>query len=89
MPWLSPSLDGNPVLWREWHRTRPSLFSVVVMGLFGGLSLLCSGIVMVSPGGAACAFVNGFQVSIGLLFVSVAAASSLGEERRGEASICF
>src|SRR5262249_52494685 len=21
---LSPSLDGNPVLWREWHRRRPS-----------------------------------------------------------------
>src|SRR6516162_11186326 len=20
----SPSLDGNPVLWREWHRRRPS-----------------------------------------------------------------
>src|SRR5207245_9849856 len=22
--WPSPSLDGNPVLWREWHRSRPS-----------------------------------------------------------------
>ena len=22
--WPSPSLDGNPVLWREWHRNRPS-----------------------------------------------------------------
>ncbi len=81
LPWLSPSLDGNPVLWREWHRSRPSRFSLVVMGLFGGVSLFCSGIVIISPGGQACAWVNGFQVSIGLLFVSVAAASSLGEER--------
>jgi len=22
--WPSPTLDGNPVLWREWHRNRPS-----------------------------------------------------------------
>jgi ABC-type transport system involved in multi-copper enzyme maturation permease subunit len=22
--WPSPTLDGNPVLWREWHRSRPS-----------------------------------------------------------------
>ncbi len=81
LPWLSPSLDGNPVLWREWHRSRPSRFSLLLIGLFGGVSLFCSGIVIISPGGQACAWVNGFQVSIGLLFVSVAAASSLGEER--------
>src|SRR5262249_19959054 len=34
----SPSLDGNPVLWREWHRRRPSRWSVAVWGLFGVLS---------------------------------------------------
>src|SRR5205823_6197582 len=33
----SPSLDGNPVLWREWHRRRPSRWSVAVWGLFGVL----------------------------------------------------
>ena len=22
--WMGPTLDGNPVLWREWHRNRPS-----------------------------------------------------------------
>ena len=34
----APSLDGNPVLWREWHRRRPSRWSVAVWGLFGVLS---------------------------------------------------
>ncbi len=34
----SPSLDGNPVLWREWHRRRPSRWSVTVWGLYGVLS---------------------------------------------------
>ena len=24
LPRLTPSLDGNPVVWREWHRGRPS-----------------------------------------------------------------
>src|SRR6185437_8963446 len=41
--WLpGPALDGNPVLWREWHRSRPSrwlLFLIVLMG--GGTSLAC------------------------------------------------
>ncbi len=22
VPWLTPSLDGNPVVWRKWHRER-------------------------------------------------------------------
>src|SRR4051812_41434535 len=34
----APSLDGNPVLWREWQRWRPSRWSVAVWGLFGVLS---------------------------------------------------
>ena len=29
-----PSLDGNPILWREWHRTRPSRFLRVVWMLY-------------------------------------------------------
>ena len=36
----SPSIDGNPVLWYEWHRQRPSRWSVAVWGLF---ALLASG----------------------------------------------
>ena len=32
--WPSPSLDGNPVLWREWHRNRPSRMARLVTTLF-------------------------------------------------------
>ena len=80
-PWLSPSLDGNPVLWREWHRNRPSRWSLCVAGVFAGMSLFGSMFVIVWPGGMACAWVNGLQVSIGFLLLSVAAATSLAEER--------
>ncbi len=39
-----PSLDGNPVLWREWHRSRPSRWATILGVLVGGST------------GAACAF---------------------------------
>ena len=80
-PWLSPSLDGNPVLWREWHRSRPSRSSLMVALVFASKSILASMFVVVWPGGGGCAFVNGFQVSIGFLLLSVTAATSLAEER--------
>ena len=35
-----PSLDGNPVAWREWHRTRPSRMMRVAWGLYAALGLL-------------------------------------------------
>ena len=28
--WAGPSLDGNPVLWREWHRNQPSRLARVL-----------------------------------------------------------
>jgi ABC-type transport system involved in multi-copper enzyme maturation permease subunit len=28
--WAGPSLDGNPVLWREWHRNQPSRLARVM-----------------------------------------------------------
>jgi hypothetical protein len=30
VPWLSPSMDRNPVLSREWHRSRPSRLTKTV-----------------------------------------------------------
>ena len=33
----APSLDGNPVLWREWQRSQPSRFLRVVWLLYTGL----------------------------------------------------
>jgi ABC-type transport system involved in multi-copper enzyme maturation permease subunit len=38
--WLpGPSLDGNPVLWREWRRNRPSRQARVLWGIYGVSSL--------------------------------------------------
>ena len=81
IPRLTPSLDGNPVLWREWRRSRPSRGMMFVAGIYGGLSLLFSVLTILWPGGASGALVNGFQVAVGLLLLSVTAATSLSEER--------
>jgi ABC-type transport system involved in multi-copper enzyme maturation permease subunit len=88
-----PALDGNPVLWREWHRKRPSrwtgrfwtayavvssLASFYVLGCYyfqWGNGLIGRGIHLVA------AQVNAWQVSVGLLLLSVSAATSLAEER--------
>jgi ABC-type transport system involved in multi-copper enzyme maturation permease subunit len=88
-----PPLDANPVLWREWHRKRPSrwtgrfwtayavlstLASVYVLGWYynlWGYNLIGSGMHGIA------ALVNAWQVSIGLLLLSVSAATSLAEER--------
>jgi hypothetical protein len=88
-----PPLDGNPVLWREWHRKRPSrwtgrfwtayavlssLASLYVIGWYyawWGDGLIRSGIQHVAGQ------VNAWQVAIGLLLLSVSAATSLAEER--------
>ena len=88
-----PSLDSNPVLWREWHRKRPSrwtgrfwtayaivssLASLYVLGRYyawWGEGLIHSGIHVVA------AQVNAWQVTIGLLLLSVSAATTLAEER--------
>jgi ABC-type transport system involved in multi-copper enzyme maturation permease subunit len=76
-----PSLDGNPVLWREWHRNRPSRWSVAILGLYLSLATFFTifGIVTKSP--ILCFIVNGFQVSIGLLIPCIVSATSLAEER--------
>ena len=81
IPWLTPSLDGNPVLWREWHRSRPSRWSMLNTVLYGGLSLLFSILAIFCCSRHTVAWVNGLQVSIGLLLFSVTAATSLAEER--------
>jgi len=88
-----PSLDGNAILWREWHRKRPSrwtgrfwtayavastLASVYVLGgyyLWSGNLSVYQGIHVVA------AHVNAWQVGIGLLLLTVSAATSLAEER--------
>ncbi len=88
-----PPLDTNPILWREWHRKRPSLWtgrfwtaygvvsslaSLYVIGVYyawWGEGLIHSGIYVVA------AQVNAWQVAVGLLLLSVSAATALAEER--------
>ena len=81
---LAPGLDGNPVLWREWHRARPSRMTRVIVGLYFGMSAAACVLAIAQgiPGGQFfLATVNGAQVAIGLLLLSVTAATSLAEER--------
>ena len=88
----APALDGNPVLWRDWHRNRPSVWTRRIWGVYIGGAVFCSGVAAIeglqgsmprmSP------WVNGFQVAVGLLLLSVGAATSLAEERaRGSLDI--
>lgn len=90
IPWLPrPTLDGNPVLWREWHRQRPSRWVRTVWFLYGlgalGFSIyafiLCLGLHSPSWHVEFGILVNAFQLSIGLLLVSVTSVTSLQDER--------
>lgn len=80
-----PSLDGNPVLWREWHRRRLSFWSGLAWMLYGGLAILFSvlaiGVCLGSRHQELPILVNAFQVPIGLLLLSITAVTSLSEER--------
>ncbi len=79
-----PSMDFNPVAWREWHRTRPSLMMRVAWGLYAALGLLWVWLASKpprGPSGDAIAMMNLFQVTVGLLLMSVSASTSLAEER--------
>ena len=86
--WPGPSLDANPVGWREWHRSRPSRwvrwiwigFSTV-SGLAGLAMILtvsrqAAGPRQEIPGLAVAAL-----TTLGLLLVSASTASVLAEER--------
>ena len=84
--WPEPKLDGNPVLWREWTRSRPSRFArrlwailfVVIWGsmAWGTYNAMFEG---TSPG----IFGFGFMMLFvfGLLMLSATAPTALAEER--------
>jgi hypothetical protein len=83
-----PSLDRNPVLWRECQRKRPSRWDLVLWAIY---ALLCGGFGLYSIGlmidgrrwGRELGIVvNALQVAGGLLMLSVSAATSLAEERQ-------
>jgi ABC-type transport system involved in multi-copper enzyme maturation permease subunit len=75
----SPALDDDPILWREWHRKRPSPFTRAIWWTYALIGILFTVVGPFSrrltPGVAA------FQVSIGLLLACVGAATCLAEER--------
>jgi ABC-type transport system involved in multi-copper enzyme maturation permease subunit len=85
--WLEPTLDGNPVLWREWHRQRPSRWSRLVWGVYLGLAVSLWAVAINAlrfpgtNGEQGIIAVNVGQVSIGLLMLSAMSAISLSEER--------
>jgi len=83
-----PSLDRNPVLWRECQRKRPSRWGLVLWGTYvvlcGGFSLYAIGLMIDGQrfGRELGMMVNAVQVAGGLLMLSVSAATSLAEERQ-------
>ena len=81
VPWITPSVDSNPVAWREWNRGGSSPARRVLTGLFISISVIFSVLAILGPGGEFGPMVNGCQVAIGLLFLGVWSATSLAEER--------
>ncbi len=88
-----PSLDLNPVAWREWHRMRPSWMMRIAWGLYAAVGVLWFVLSLrqtLSTNMLAeeIALMSAFQVALGLLLLSVSAAASLAEERvRGSLDI--
>ena len=79
-----PPLALNPVAWREWHRTRPSLMMRVAWGLYAALGLFWLWVAWVPTSGPLLdrvAIANMVQVTIGLFLLSAGAATGLAEER--------
>lgn len=81
--WSGPRLDSNPVLWREWHRRRPSRWVRAVWIVYAVLTVGSSVTAVWSsaPGDRFIAWVSGVQVAIGLLLLIVTTTTSLSEER--------
>ncbi len=87
LDWLpGPSLDGNPVLWREWQRFRPSRFLRVAWFLYTSLGVIWMLVALTLSAvsrarNESISIMTMIQVDIGLLLLSVSAATSLAEER--------
>lgn len=84
--WPTPSLDGNPVLWREWHRNRPSRWMRILGAVFALVGVSSTGLVIYgklrySSPPFLEPWVTALQTSIGFLLVAVIVSTSLSEER--------
>lgn len=86
--WPGPTMDRDPVYWRECRRRKMSRWTVGVWGvyaLFGGTATLAAiGQMMAGNifGAELGTVVNAILVGIGLLLMSGSAATSLSEERQ-------
>ena len=96
MRWLpGPSLDRNPVLWREWHRSRPTRWmTAIVVLLMGTTFVLCVGRchrvldqrrglrpgAIVWPIVGICSYL--LHMIFGLLMLAAIAPTSMAEERQ-------
>ena len=82
-----PSLDRDPVLWREWRRSRPSKLAKVVWGALVLLSVAGTALGIAehakNPGNGSesLALIGGLEVTFGLLLLSLSAPTVLAEER--------
>jgi ABC-type Na+ efflux pump permease subunit len=87
--WPGPTLDGNPMLWREWHYSRPSrlawwlwmgmLVLTWLLVIWGTHEATREGIGAGGPNGMAFGFI--LVLFFGLLMLSAMAPTALAEER--------
>jgi hypothetical protein len=87
--WFAPTLDGNPVLWREWHRNRPSklarrvcaglLIITWALAAWGAYDIITEGVVLRGPSALDLGLV--LQLLLGMLLLSASAPTALAEER--------
>lgn len=84
---FTPTLDGNPVLWREWHRRRPSRWMWAAWLVYGIAAVVLSGLAALMAfsgsrdGRELGILMNGLVVAVGLLFLSITSVTSLADER--------
>ena len=87
-----PSLDDDPVLWREWRRGRPSRLARIIWGFYFALALAGTAwsVLMACIGGDAdiVGLLSGIQATFGLLLVSIDRATRWPRSARGAASTC-
>jgi ABC-type transport system involved in multi-copper enzyme maturation permease subunit len=83
---LGPSLENHPVLWREWYRSRPSRLHYLLWLAYHALGMLWLVLTLRMLGTSGrmldlVSIMNLVQVAVGLLLLSVSAATSLATER--------
>ena len=84
--WPAPHLDGNPVLWREWTRSRPSkfarrLWAVLLIVIWGSMAWGTYQCILEGTSQGTFGFGFLMLVMFGFLMLSATAPTALAEER--------